>query len=123
MVDQQRRCYRITIRFLPAEYRLIAAAAAKAELCLSAHARQVLVGARPPRAAHRPGLEKRLLTQVLECLGHIGSELRAISRALSAKPAGAIMPVVERDLSRSLLELRGIRGDLLRALGRRRPSS
>jgi hypothetical protein len=122
MVDQQRRCYRITIRFLPAEHQLIAAAAAKAEVCLSAYARQVLVGARPPRSARRPGVEKRLLTQALDRLGTIGSGLRAIARAVVANPAGAIMPVVERDLSRSLLELRDARHDLLRALGRRKPS-
>src|ERR1700759_4546280 len=73
MVDEQRRCYRITIRFLPAEHRLIEAAAAKEELCLSAYARQILAGAKPARSARRPGVEKRLLTLALEGLGGVRS--------------------------------------------------
>jgi hypothetical protein len=114
----QHRRFRITIRVSLIERATISAAAERCGVSLSAYARRVLVDAKPSRAARRPAVEASLLVSVLDRLGCVASDLRRITCALQAC-SSAVMPGTERDLARSLTELRNLRPVLLRALGRR----
>ncbi|WP_375414132.1 hypothetical protein [uncultured Bradyrhizobium sp.] len=115
---RQRR-YRITIRVSASERLGLDEAARRAGITLSAYARHALLGAKPLRAARRPSVEAALMVGLLDRLGGIASTMRALACMLNAR-TGETMPVLERDLSRSLIALRALRPQLLAALGKRR---
>lgn len=115
---REARRFRITIRITAGERQALLEAAQRACLTLSAHIRRLLTGARPPRAARRPPVEAALLVGALDRLGTIASTLTRIACTLQV---GACLPGTERDLARSLTELRALRPILLQALGKRAP--
>lgn len=117
--DGRPRRFRITIRVSLSERQTVEAAASRTGITLSAYARHALLGAKPLRAARRPSVDVSLLVSVLDRLGGIASTMRAVSCLLSARAALALPSSMERDLARSLLELRALRPQLLRALGKR----
>ncbi|MCP3447321.1 hypothetical protein [Bradyrhizobium sp. CCGUVB14] len=117
--DGRQRRFRITIRVSLSERLAVEAAATRSGITLSAYARHALLGAKPLRAARRPTVDISLLVSVLDRLGGIASTIRAVSCMLSARAADALPPFMERDLARSLTELRSLRPQLLRALGKR----
>jgi hypothetical protein len=104
----------MSLRVSLPERSAIEAAADHAGLCLSDYLRRLVVGAAPLRARRRPPLETRLAAQLLVQLGAVTTQLRAIAQGLTLP----LMPFVERDLARVLMELRAYRAQLLRALGR-----
>lgn len=117
------RRFRITIRLSEAERVSLDAAAQSACITLSAHVRRVLVHAKPEIMARRPSVETTLLARALGQLGKIGSNLNQIARAVNRTAQGlALAPFLERELLRSLSELRTSRRLLLDALGRRSPA-
>jgi hypothetical protein len=114
------RRFRITIRLTEAEWRALQETAGRACVTLSALIRRVLLGTKPPRAARRPPVEATLLVGLLDRLGCVASNLTRIACTLQvASPASLF--ATERDLARSLMELRSLRPELLRALGKRIP--
>lgn len=120
--ERQRRL-RITVRVSRTERAALDAAAERSALTLSAYARAILTSAKPLPAARRPPVEAALLARVLGQLGKIGSNLNQIAHAANSIASGvSLMPFSERELLRSLAELRTIRPQLLAALGRA-PSS
>jgi uncharacterized protein (DUF1778 family) len=116
--DGRQRRFRITIRVTAAERQTIDAAAARSSITRSAYARYALLGAKPLRAARRPSVDATMLVCVLDRLGNIASAVRALSITLSVKSGFEGLPI-ERDLSRTLAELRSLRPQLLQALGKR----
>lgn len=117
--DGRQRRFRITIRVTLSERQAVDAAASRSGITLSAYARHALLGAKPLRAARKPSVDMSLLVSVLDRLGGIASTIRAVSCMLSARAADALPPFMERDLARSLIELRSLRPQLLRTLGKR----
>jgi hypothetical protein len=115
---EEARRFRITVRLSQDEWHAICEAASRSCLTLSAHVRRVLIGAKPPRAARRPSVEATMLVGVLDRLGCIASNLARIACMLQVG-SSAMLPASERDLARSLNELRSLRPLLLQALGRR----
>ena len=97
-------------------------AADRAGLEVSSYVRATVLDSKPLRSARKPSVETALLVKVLDRLGKIASTIRALSLIFSAQ-SGQAMPVVERDLSRSLVELRKLRPELLAALGKRPPAT
>jgi hypothetical protein len=116
--DGQRRRFRITIRVSSTERQTLDQEAARCGITLSAYARNALLRAKPLRTARRPSVEITLLVSVLDRLGTIASAIRAISLLFSVK-SGVELASIERDLLRSLTELRALRPVLLQALGKR----
>jgi hypothetical protein len=116
--DERRRRFRITIRVSPKERETLDQEAARCGITLSAYARNALLEAKPLRSARRPSVETALLVSVLDRLGTLASAIRAISLLFSVK-SGVELPSIERDLLRSLTELRALRPVLLQALGKR----
>jgi hypothetical protein len=114
---RQRR-FRITIRVSFNERNVIEEAASRTGVTVSAYARRVLLGTKPGRKARRPSIEAALLVNALDRLGCVASNLTRIAYTLQIGSA-ALLPGTERDLARSLAELRGLRPALLRALGLR----
>jgi hypothetical protein len=110
-----RRFCRMSLRVSTRERTTIETAAGRAGLCLSDYLRRIVLAAKPLRARRRPALEAVLAARLLAQLGAITSELRTIARQTAAQ----LMPIVERDLARSLRELRECRTRLLRDLGRK----
>ncbi|WP_143270867.1 plasmid mobilization protein [Bradyrhizobium brasilense] len=119
-VGAERRRFRITFRVSALEHETLTTAADKSGLQLSSYVRAAALSAKPLRAARRPSVEATLLVRVLDRLGTIASTLRALSLLYSAR-SGTALPTIERDLLRSLSELRLLRPELLLALGRRPP--
>jgi len=117
--DGRHRRFRITIRVSLPERQAIEGAATRCGITISAYARHALLGAKPPRAARRPSAEASLLVSLLDRLGGIATTMRAVSCLLSARTALSLPSSMERDLARSLSELRALRPQLLRALGKR----
>ncbi|WP_156937032.1 hypothetical protein [Bradyrhizobium sp. WSM2254] len=116
--DGQRRRFRITIRVSFAERAALDEAAREAGFTLSAHVRRVLVDAKPVRSSRRPSIEASLVVSLLDRLGCIASNLGRITCTLQVG-SPASLPGIERDLARSLNELRSLRPLLLQALGKR----
>ena len=116
--DGRRRRFRITIRVSFAERAALDEAARRSGITLSAHARRTLVDAKPLRASRRPSVEASLLVSVLDRLGCIASNLSCIACTLQVG-SPASLPSTERDLARSLVELRNLRPLLLQVLGKR----
>ena len=116
--DERRRRFRITIRVSGSERHALGQEAARCGITLSAYARNALLGTKPLRSARRPSVETTLLVSVLDRLGTIASAVHVISLLFAAK-SGIAMPSIERDLLRSLTELRALRPVLLQALGKR----
>ncbi|WP_456777385.1 plasmid mobilization protein [Bradyrhizobium sp. USDA 3315] len=120
--DGRQRRFRVTIRVSLSERQAVDAAASRSGITLSAYAQHALVNAKPLRAARRPSVDMSLLVSVLDRLGGIASTMRAISRLLSARAELALPSSMERDLARSLSDLRALRPQLIRAL-RKRPEA
>ena len=114
---ERRRGRRISIRLQPPEFALLDSFAQRAGLTLSAFVRQLLSGSRPPRASRRPPVEKAMLARILAELGVLGERLTALLRPATTGKASALG--IERDLRRTLAELRAAAAGILQALGRR----
>lgn len=114
MNRQERRYSRLSLRVSAREQASVRASADHAGLCLSDYLRSIVLGAKPLRARRRPALETQLAARLLAQLGSIASQLRAVTQTLGMP----LMPFVERDLAKALIELRECRGRLLKALGR-----
>jgi uncharacterized protein (DUF1778 family) len=112
---QDRRYRRLSLRVSAQERSTVDAAAERAGLCLSDYFRRIVLGAPPLRARRRPALETHLAARLMVQLGAVTSQLRAIAQGLGSP----IMPFVERDLARALVELRDCRLRLMKMLGRR----
>lgn len=112
---QERRCCRLSLRVSAQDRISVEAAAGHAGLCLSDYLRRIVIGAAPLRARRRPPLETHLAARLLVQLGTITSQLRAIAQNVGAP----LMPFLERDLARVLVELRGCRVSLMKMLGRK----
>jgi mobilization protein NikA len=112
------RRFRISIRVSAQERLALQQRAIHAGLAFSAYARLILLEAKPPRAARRPPVEVSLLVQTLDRLGVIASNLLQVTAAVRAD-AFSLMPSCERDLWRTLADLRSLRPVLLKALGKR----
>jgi uncharacterized protein (DUF1778 family) len=112
---QERRRRRLSLRVSARERSTLETAAERAGLCLSDYLRRILIAARPLRARRRPALETHLAAKLLVQLGALTAQLRAIAQNLGTP----LMPFVERDLARALVELRDCRRQLLKALGRK----
>lgn len=115
---EQRRPLRVTIRLSAIEHTRLVTASDRAGLTLSGYLRYVLTAEKPPRAARRPAVERRLLARVLGELGQTGEVLRRIARSLQAAPHTTVF-MVERDLARTLKQLAGTLAVVMRALGRK----
>jgi hypothetical protein len=121
--ERQRR-FRITIRLTKRELTNLSEAAERANACISSYARSVLAGTELPRVSKRAPVEAAQLARILGQFGKIGSNLNQIAHAVNAKACGIeLMPFVERELARSLFELRDARNVLLKALGRGTPEA
>jgi hypothetical protein len=118
LTGERRRRFRITIRLASDERLAVHSAAIRRGVNVSAYARMVLLGVKPERAARRPAIDTTLVVQMLDRLGAIASSLIAVAVAAQTKSC-ILMPSFERDLYRCLRELRGLRPQLLKALGKR----
>jgi hypothetical protein len=117
--DRERhRRFRITLRVTADERRSLTVAARRSGLCLSAFIRLALLRVKPMRAARRPAVETELLAALLTSLGEIATLLHQIAKSVSVS-GNSLLPSIERDLLRTLGSLRGLRSDLLRAMGRK----
>lgn len=114
------RRFRITFRVSELEHQALKAAADNSGLQLSSYVRAAVLSAKPLRSARRPSVETTLLVRILDRLGTIASTMRVLSLMFTAQ-SGMCLPNIERDLLRSLAELRSLRPELLQALGRRPP--
>ncbi|WP_040620035.1 plasmid mobilization protein [Rhodovulum sp. PH10] len=113
------RRFRITIRLSAAERAIIDAAAEKSRLTLSSHVRRILLAAKPHPSARRPCLDVSLLARILASLGKIGSALEQIAAVGLGDTDRSFIFSVQRELLRTLADLRACRSLLLEALGRR----
>jgi hypothetical protein len=113
------RRFRITIRLSSAERRWLDQEAERCGITLSAFARNALLCVKPLRSARRPSAQTSLLVRILDRLGTVVSALRGISLQFTAT-LGEDLPSVQRELLRTLAELRALRPPLLQALGKRR---
>lgn len=87
---------------------------------ISDYARRILLGAKPPRKAHIPAIEKVLLTRILAKIGAIASTVQLLAQASQTAKAPIILaPATERDLILSLHMLRDCSFQIFRALGRK----
>ena len=115
MATHERRRERASLRLSAHERSSIDTAAHRAGLCLSDYLRRIVLGAPPLRAKRRPPLEIHLAAQLLVQLGAATTALRDIAQKLAVP----LMPFVERDLARALVELRDCRLRLMQLLGKR----
>lgn len=118
-----RRRFRITVRLSAEERNALDAAAESSALTLSDYVRCVLTGSKPLPAARKPTVEASLLARVLARLGQTSSSLSRIADAAGKAPVGVpLMPFLERELLRTLTDLKACRSQLMDALGRRAAS-
>jgi hypothetical protein len=103
----------LTIRFSADERAMVDFNAERAGLTSGSYAREVLLGAKPPRQVRRPSIERRLLSRLLGALGQIGNNINQLARA-SNRGENVDRPA----LYGALADLRGMRDAVLRALGR-----
>lgn len=113
------RRFRITIRLSSAERRWLDQEAERCGITLSAFARNALLCVKPLRSARKPSVQISVLVRILDRLGVVVSALRGISLQIAAT-SGGVLPSVQRELLRTLAELRTLRLPLLQALGKRR---
>ena len=118
-VKHERRRRRVSLRVSARERSSIEVAAERAGLCLSDYLRRIVIAAKPLRARRRPALETHLAARLLLQLGAVTTQLRAIAGQIAAP----LMPFVERDLARALVELRDCRLRLMKMLGRKSGAS
>jgi hypothetical protein len=111
--EKRLRTEHLTIRFTPEERAAIDAAAEKAGLTSGSYARQVLLGAPPPRQVRRPPVERAELARLLGELGHIGGNLNQL-----AHTGNLGMPVNGHSLAEALEALKLLRDAILKSLGR-----
>ena len=119
---EQRRPLRVTIRLSAIEHTRLLTVSDRAGLTLSGYLRYVLTAEKPPRAARRPVVERRLLARLLGELGQTDEFLRRIARTLQAAPHTTVF-MVERDLARTLKQLAATLAAVMRALGRKAGST
>jgi hypothetical protein len=117
LLPERRRGRRISVRLSPPEHDRLDAFATRTGLTLSAFVRQVLTGAKPPRAARRPPVEKVMLGRLLAELGTLTEKLTTLLSVAARDRADTVI-VIERDLRRTLADLRGAASTVLAALGR-----
>jgi hypothetical protein len=101
------------IRVTPLERAVIDEHAERAGLTAPSYARQVLLGASPPRQVRRPPIERRELARLLGEIGHVGNNLNQIAYAAN------IGEDTDREALMAALEsLAVVRAAILSALGR-----
>jgi hypothetical protein len=103
----------LTIRLSPEERAQIDAAADRAGFTSASYARQVLLGAPPPRQVRRPPIERRELARLLGELGHVGSNVNQIARRVNTGDG-----FDGWELRQALGSISLMRGAILSALGR-----
>jgi hypothetical protein len=103
----------LTIRFSGEQRSAIEGDAERAGLSTGSYARQVLLGADPPRQVRRPIVERRELARLLGALGQVGNNVNQLARASNQ---GA--EVDRTALLGALSDLRAVRDAVLVALGR-----
>jgi uncharacterized protein (DUF1778 family) len=111
--EKRVRTAHLTIRLAPEERAAIDDAAARAGLTSGSYARQVVLGAPPPRQVRRPPVEKKELASLLGQLGRVGSNLNQIARAANSEEQIDVI-----DLAADLKGLALVRDAILKALGR-----
>ncbi len=102
----------LQVRMTPSEMAQLRDHAARGGLGVSAHARQVLVQAPPPRRRPTPSLETDLLAQTLRELGKLGSNVNQIARRLNMD-----MAVPPREVIEAMTAVLEVRSAVLQALG------
>lgn len=120
-LNDTRRCRRLSLRVNDAEHRALTESARRAGLEFSAYAREMLLNAKPPRAARKPAVETVMLTKALAQLGTIATELQQLDGPARQclTQDGAMRPVTPRELASTLRDLVACRAYLLKALGRK----
>lgn len=111
--EKRVRTSHLTIRLSPQERAAIDEAAGRAGLTAGSYARQVVLGAPPPRQVRRPPVERRELARLLGHLGSVGNNLNQIARVANTGDG-----VDHNDLALALGELHTVRDAILEALGR-----
>jgi hypothetical protein len=111
--EKRARDRHITIRLSVEERAGLDAAAERAGITTGSYARQVLLGAPPPRQSRRPPIERRELARLLGELGKIGSNLNQLAKATNQ---GFV--VYQNEVLVCLGGLRVLREAILKALGR-----
>jgi len=111
--EKRARSAHITVRLTPDERGQVDASAERAGLTAGSYVRQTVLGASAPRQVRRPPVERKELARLLGQLGHIGSNLNQIARALNSGDEAD-----DQALAEALKSLRDIRDGALSALGR-----
>jgi hypothetical protein len=111
--EKRVRSAHLTIRLTPDERGQIDAMAERAGITPGSLARQIVLGAPPPRQVRRPPVERRELARLLGHLGHIGSNLNQIARVLNGGGEADLGALDE-----ALTGLGEMRDAVLAALGR-----
>jgi hypothetical protein len=111
--EKRARTTHLTIRLTPDERAAIEAAADRASLTAGSYAREVLLGAPPPRQVRRPVVEKQLLAKLLGELGKVGGNLNQLAKATNQ---GFV--VYQNEILVALGGLRLVRDAIMNALGR-----
>lgn len=111
--ERRVRTTHLTIRLSPEERQAIDLSAGEVGLTAGSYARQLILGASPPRQVRRPPLERRELVRLLGHVGHIGSNINQL-----AKDRNTGVLVYDGEIAaagRAVIEMRDA---LLTALGR-----
>ena len=111
--EKRARDRHITIRLSAEERARLDDAAERAGLTTGSYARQLLLGAPPPRQSRRPPVERRELAKLLGELGKIGSNLNQLAKATNQG-----LVVYHNEILVALGGLRVVREAILKALGR-----
>ena len=111
--EKRARSAHLTIRLTPEERSAIEASAERSGLTAGSYAREVLLGAKPPRQVRRPVVEKQLLAKLLGELGKHGGNLNQLVRSLNQG-----LLVYEDEIQRTLADIRAMRDAVMIALGR-----
>jgi hypothetical protein len=111
--EKRARAKVLTVRMTDAERSCVEDAAVRAGLASGSYARQVLLGAPPPRQVRRPPVEHKELARLLGQLGRVGSNINQLAHHVHAN-----LPVTQRSLEVAFDDLRLMREAVLRALGR-----
>jgi hypothetical protein len=116
--DKRQRSRMVSIRLTPTEAARLEADAVRAGLSLGGYARQVLLGAPPPRQSRRPPVERELLAQAMRQLGRIGGNVNQLAHSANC----GITPDLA-ELRAACLAVIEARNVLLRALGVSEPEA
>jgi len=111
--ERRVRTMHLTIRFSPEERQAIDLSAGEVGLTAGSYARQLILGASPPRPVRRPPLERRELVRLLGELGHIGANINQL-----AKDRNTGVLIYDGEIAAAGRAVMEMRDALLRALGR-----